>query len=73
MIYKNTWFYVHLLMRVSFLESSNGIKVPQDLSFGYDNLFQVCFLGKIRSQTIIGVNVKYMEYSSPLLCRQEDK
>jgi len=60
-------------MRVSFLESSNGIKVPQDLSFGYYNLLQAFFLGKIQSQTIIGVNVKYMEYSGPLLCRQEEK
>ena len=60
-------------MRVSFLEWGNGIKIPQDISFGYYDLLQACFLGEIQSQTIIGVNVKCMEYSGPLLCRQEEK
>jgi len=73
MIYKNTWFYVHYLIKVSFLELGNGIKIPQDRSFGYYNLFQDCFLGKIQGKTTTGSNAKYMEHSYPLLRRQEEK
>ena len=40
-------------MRVSFLESSNGIKVPQDLSFGYYNLLQACFLEKYKVKPLL--------------------
>ena len=63
MIYKMTWFYVHYLMRVSFLELGNGIKIPQDRSFGQYNRFQVCSRSKIQGKTITGFNVKYMEHS----------
>jgi len=60
-------------MRVSFLEWGNGIQIPSYLSFGYYDLLQACFLGKIQRQTIICVDVKYMEHSGPLLSRQEEK